>query len=319
MRIEDKLRWMEGRKTFREEDMVYALFGIVGVTLNVIYGEGENNARNRLLAALRSRDEVATQHTEQFQKIREWLAPSDPQANHNSARKLYERQTGEWLLETDEYKAWKYGSDRCLWLYGGAGCGKTILCSTAIEDMRAFCSQRANVGQVYYYFTFADQRKQSYEDLLVSLVAQLGWREPGLSVLRQTYGRPDRRTPGREELEEILYANLSSFDQVFCHLDALDECPEGDGVRQRLLESLEVLLRQAPNVRIVASSRDEPDIREQMKRLDAKPVRLTDKIVDPDIRRYVSKQMDRSLKLSRLDAHTKQLVEETLTRKAGGM
>jgi hypothetical protein len=319
MRPEDKLRWMEKRQTSREEDMVYALFGMVGVTLSVIYGEGETNARNRLVAALRSRDEVATQQTEQYQKIRGWLTPPDPQTNHESARKLYERQTGEWLLETDVYQAWKSGSDRCLWLCGGAGCGKTILCSTVIENMRALCRQKANVAQIIYYFTFSDNRKQSYEDLLISLVAQIGWKEPGFSMLRKAYGSGDRRMPGREQLEEILYASLSSFDQVFCHLDALDECPNVDGARQRLLESLELLVQHAPNIRLLATSRDEPDIREHMERLDAKTVRLTDKVVDGDIRYFVAKQLDRIPKLSRLDANTKELVMETLTQKAGGM
>jgi hypothetical protein len=173
--------------------------------------------------------------------------------------------------------------------------------------------------QVIYYFTFSDKRKQSYEDLLLSLVAQLGWKEPGLSILRRAYARGDSRTLGREELEEILHASLSSFDLVFCHLDALDECPEDDGARQRLLESLELLVQQAHNVQIIATSRDEPNIREHMERLDAKSVPLSDEAVDTDIRRYVSKQLDRIPKLSRLDAATKELVETTLTQKAGGM
>jgi hypothetical protein len=185
--------------------------------------------------------------------------------------------------------------------------------------VRAFCSQKANVAQIIYYFTFSDKRKQSYEDLLVSLIAQLGWKEPGFSMLRKAYFSGDRKMPGREQLEEILYASLSSFDQVFCHLDALDECPGDDGARQRLLESLELLLKQAPNVGLLATSRDESDIREHMERLSAKSVCLTDTVVDPDIRRYITKQVNRIPKLSRLDATTKELVEQTLMQKAGGM
>jgi hypothetical protein len=114
--------------------MVYTVFGTVGLKLRVIYGEGEDNVRSRVLAALRSRDEIAMQIAEQYHRIQGWLAPSDPHTNHRSARKLHERQIGQWLLETDEYQAWKSGSDRCLWLHGRAGCGETILRSTAIED-----------------------------------------------------------------------------------------------------------------------------------------------------------------------------------------
>jgi hypothetical protein len=56
-----------------------------------------------------------------------------------------------------------------------------------------------------------------------------------------------------------------------------------------------------------------------MERLSAKSVCLTDTVVDPDIRRYITKQVNRIPKLSRLDATTKELVEQTLMQKAGGM
>ncbi|KAF1818520.1 uncharacterized protein K489DRAFT_374151 [Dissoconium aciculare CBS 342.82] len=319
VRARDKMLWMEGRTTSREEDIVYALFGIVGVTLSIIYGERESNAKQRLLAELHRRNEIDSQHKERFQKITQWLRPADPWTNHKSARELHEERTGEWLLQTKEYQAWKSGEDQCLWLYGGAGCGKTVLCSTAIEDMKAYCDGKGNVGHAIFYFSFSDERKQSYDDLLTSLVAQLGHREPAFSILQQMYDKIDRKPPGQGELEKILHTALASYERFFCHLDALDECPEENEARQRMLENIERLLRQAPNMHLIATSRDELGIRDAMEQLGVKSICLTGKKIDSDIQRYVSKQLARIPKLSRLDAATKELVETTLTEKADGM
>lgn len=40
LRAEDKIEWMEDRRSTREEDLLYALFGVVGVMPSAHYGEG---------------------------------------------------------------------------------------------------------------------------------------------------------------------------------------------------------------------------------------------------------------------------------------
>jgi hypothetical protein len=49
MSIEEKMLWMEGRRTLLDEDRLYCLFGILGVSMTVRYGEGFAEARRRLL------------------------------------------------------------------------------------------------------------------------------------------------------------------------------------------------------------------------------------------------------------------------------
>jgi hypothetical protein len=334
--VEDKLKWIEGRTTFRPEDMSYALFGILGVTLPVIYGEGEINARYRLAAEVRRRnrvqkeasDEILQQQVvnreraEYWQRMVDWLAPPNPWTNHESARKLYERGTGYWLLDSSKYRSWKSGdsgTSRCLWLHGGAGCGKTILCSTAVQDISEYCAERPDFGHAVFYFSFSDQHKQTYESLLLSLVAQLGSREPGFAMLRKYYNSEPKRRPGREELEKILRASLAQYKKAFCHLDAIDECPETDAIRQRVLQGLDDILEQSPNLGILITSRDETDIRQWIEQSDTASISITTEVVDADIRKYINTQMTRNPKLSRLDPATKSLVEETLLQKADGM
>ncbi|KAM0719563.1 hypothetical protein Q7P37_003693 [Cladosporium fusiforme] len=319
MSVDDKLKWMEGRTTTRQEDMSYALYGIVGVTLGANYGERYEGARQRLLAAVQQRDNIAMQQAEHYRKLTEWLVAPDPGTNHESARQRHEPQTGIWLLQDDRYQAWKSGSTRCLWAYGKAGCGKTILCSTAIEDIRLHCQNSRNIGQAIFYFSFSDSHKQSYKDLLISLVVQLCWKEPGLSMLRQAYENPERRQPSLDELQRTLYSSATSYNELYLHLDALDECPEGDETRQTVLSGVEEFLTRASNVRMLVTSRDIPDIRSRLEELGTEHLSIAGQTVDADIGRYISTQLSRDHKLSRLDPTTHTLILDTLAKKASGM
>ena len=317
--VHDKMKWMEGRKTTRPEDMSYALFGILGVTLPVIYGEKYEGARQRLLDVIHQRDNAARQQVEYYRKIADWLSSPDPSTNHESARQRHEPQTGTWLLHHNQYNEWKSGSTRFLWIHGKAGCGKTILCFTAIENIRLHYNNATNTGQAIFYFSFSDKNKQTFQNLVYSLVIQLCAKGPGLSMLRQAYEKPERRLPGTDEVQKILLSSIMSYDQVFLHLDALDECPEDDGVRENVLNGIDELLRRAPNVRMLVTSRDVPDVRGLMDTLETDTISIAAQIVNADIRRYVSTQLSRDRKLSRLDLATRTLVEETLSQKADGM
>lgn len=179
--------------------------------------------------------------------------------------------------------------------------------------------RRTQYRACYFYFSFSDSNKQTLHNLLSSLVVQLGGREPGLSMLRQAYERPDRRLPGMDETHKIILSSIATNAQVFLHLDGLDEYPESDGVRGDVLEWIEGLLRQAPNLSILITSRDVPDIHGVMEIVEADSICIAAQTVNADIQRYVSTQMLRDQKLSRLDCGTEELVAETLARKADGM
>ncbi|KAF2818593.1 HET-domain-containing protein [Ophiobolus disseminans] len=60
--VKERMAWIEERKTTREEDMVYSLFGVFNVHMPLIYGEGKDKALKRLQKEIResSGDAVAT-------------------------------------------------------------------------------------------------------------------------------------------------------------------------------------------------------------------------------------------------------------------
>jgi tetratricopeptide (TPR) repeat protein len=48
----ERMRWAERRTTSEEEDIVYCLLGLVGISMSITYGEGQERARRRLQAEM---------------------------------------------------------------------------------------------------------------------------------------------------------------------------------------------------------------------------------------------------------------------------
>lgn len=53
--IQERMKWAEFRKTTKPEDMAYALLGLFGVHMPLIYGEGRENAQRRLQEEIKKR------------------------------------------------------------------------------------------------------------------------------------------------------------------------------------------------------------------------------------------------------------------------
>jgi hypothetical protein len=51
--VDERLLWIDERETTREEDMSYSLLGIFNICMSLIYGEGRDSARRRLLEKAR--------------------------------------------------------------------------------------------------------------------------------------------------------------------------------------------------------------------------------------------------------------------------
>ncbi|KAI7467108.1 hypothetical protein KC351_g14172 [Hortaea werneckii] len=279
------------------------------------------DVRERLKLALQVL-QLSVQHSDRWRRIVDWLSAPDPWTNHRSARERHEPHTGDWLLQSPPYLDWKAGKTRHLWICGKAGCGKTVLSSTMIEDIKQLCDTDENLGRLglgAFYFTFSDKHKQSYEDLLRSLVEQLAWKKDGYARLQQAFDNASRGKPGKDELERILHLSIQGYDQVFLALDALDESPEENDIRQTMLEELETLVQNASNVKLLATSREARDIQESMEMLDAQRIDVADSKVDKDIRKYLVSELSKDRRLSRLSDKTTSLILDTLSARADGM
>ena len=77
--VAKRFSWAANRQTTEEEDGAYCLFGIFGVHLPLIYGEGKDSALERLRSAAILKHKGRSQDQEQkLGKIFSWLSAPDP-------------------------------------------------------------------------------------------------------------------------------------------------------------------------------------------------------------------------------------------------
>jgi hypothetical protein len=181
----------------------------------------------------------------------------------------------------------------------------------------------------YFYCDFRDAKKQQISGLLASLVAQLSAKsDVCCHILSALYSKCDAgsRQPTVDELMECLEGMLDLEGQppIYIIIDALDECPNDSGVvspRERVLEQVDKLVAlHLPNVRICVTSRPEADIRATLTTLASHTVSLHDEQGQKkDISNYVRWIVYSDRKMRRWREEDKEMVVETLSRKADGM
>ena len=181
----------------------------------------------------------------------------------------------------------------------------------------------------YYYFDFRDAKKQDCYGLLSSLVSQLSAESNSCyNVLSKLYTDNGRgmRKPDIDTLKTCLADMLSlpGQGQIYIIIDALDECPNFPGTpsaREDVLEFVkEIVNVKLPNVNLCVASRPEMDIRLVLEQLTTLKISLHDEIGQKnDITEYINSIVRSDPSMRRWNEGDKQLVVDTLSRKANGM
>lgn len=233
------------------------------------------------------------------QHMRNWLSPQDPSSNHNNAVSQCHKGTGEWFIQSETFKNFKCGRIPFLWLNGMSGCGKTILCSSVIEDLK-HNSSSLSLRVLYFYFDFTDTRKQTLDGALRSLLWQASTYSGSSSrVLEKLYSSCEegRAQPSTQSLIQDLKEGLLLQNTVTV-IDALDEST----TRSDLLSWLSSLARHdTGNIRIIVTSRKEQDIEGQLAQWLSNDaiISLQEQIVDTDIGAYVRHRLHLDPQLQR--------------------
>ncbi|KAI9666565.1 MAG: hypothetical protein M1821_004501 [Bathelium mastoideum] len=260
---------------------------------------------------------------ENREKVLTWLSPIDVASNHASATKKREENTGSWFLEGDKYNLWKNSTTSRLWINGNPGCGKTILCTSIIDDLLTDAPGKPTSAVVFFYFSFAHAQRQTRDTLLSSILVQLCQGRPLPPSVQDLYDQRQQVRPSVDQLTKTLLSVLTTCGNVFLVIDALDECPgETEGQeRQGVLEwLLDLSCLQTCKLHILVLSRKEPDIQFTLSStLDWPQVTITKDDNLDDIALYIRRQLRINCRLRALDQATKQNVEKTLVEGAEGM
>ncbi|KAF6832422.1 hypothetical protein CMUS01_06914 [Colletotrichum musicola] len=261
-------------------------------------------------------------------QIQNWLRAPDASIDFNNNYRKRQAGTGLWLVQSPIFKTWLDQPGSCLWLRGFAGCGKSVLCSTAIQDTlrRRGFDREPRVGIAFFFFTFNDETKQDTSSMLRALLLQLSGQlekpDPKLgkspSELEKLYKNYKRATPPDRSLLECLHQTCTSFQHVYILLDALDESPR-DIHRVAMLEALAVMTGWSHcNLHLLVTSRDEVDIREELEAIQVEVISLKNDEVAQDISLYVSRHLRDDRRLRKWSSSFDE-IERVLAQKAQGV
>jgi len=293
----------------------------------VVIEETTRSIDNNVQATNDSMNEL--KRNQSREKLRTWLLPPNPSINHNVVYDAYHYGSAMWFIQGSTFGEWKKNGS-LLWIRGNPGCGKSVLCSAIIENIKHMQEARSFLF-AYYYFDFQDASKRDLRGLLSSLLMQLSecsvvcWE-----ILYQSYTRCDdgSNQPSEAALAACLKDMLESQAQVpiYIIVDALDECPITTGTpspRKRVLNFVKDLVgRKYSNLHICITSRPEQDIQATLNPLTSPScqVSLHEEIgqVD-DINGYIRFFVHSHEAMRSWRIEDKELVINTLSERAGGM
>jgi hypothetical protein len=251
--------------------------------------------------------------------IRSWLMAPDASSDHNAACAKRHTSTGLWFVNSRQFQTWIEERNSLLWLNGFAGCGKSVLCSTAIQHTFREMRHKHGVGIALFYFSFRDETKQDANGMLRALLLQLsvqvqdGERDIGQLHALYRYG-----SPSVDVLLDSLRCFLNRFRDTYILLDALDESPR-DCKREGVLRAIQVIRSWSiSGVHLLVTSRNELDIREALGSSRDQDLSLRNSEIDRDIANFVSYQLKNDAKLQKWKARHNE-IQEKLTTGAQGV
>ncbi|KAF2729072.1 hypothetical protein EJ04DRAFT_82194 [Polyplosphaeria fusca] len=284
--------------------------------------ESNNVARtseyNSIVGSIRDNRSRVIDDLDEIQRIRSWLERRQDEINVDSQQRNLAKHmagTGEWLFEETKFRSWASldKSFPIVWLVGPEGCGKSLLCSLAIERMRLNTQQQAVVDLMLAF----DKPRSEYHlvtqtalQLLKYVIEHRGGVNAEAFLMLPREQSKDKKTFQVRELIQIL---ISQCPAVFIFVDGLDEVGSAEQPEQKLNHEakLEKTKRQLHSVvaffanltkkesgtpvRLLCSSKQTVTIENWMREWEALELPINRHAVAADIAQYVERRFKNGL------------------------
>lgn len=237
--------------------------------------------------------------------------------------------TCEWILTTPQLVNWLNSprnssietTSRILWIQGNPGQGKTTLAMYITEALTKSFSADASRSLGYFFCDTSYANRANANAILRGLLWQFYTSNPELipAYARQRYGQLKEKLFRDFDSLWTLFletARANSTRQLFCIIDALDEC--GDESRDDLLDQLEQTFETSdgpPNIHFLLLSRPYVHIRDllgQFKSLDLASLPQ----IKEDVQQYIEYELEKLAKKKRYSTALKEKVKTVLVEKA---
>ncbi|KAH7357189.1 hypothetical protein BKA65DRAFT_222136 [Rhexocercosporidium sp. MPI-PUGE-AT-0058] len=273
-----------------------------------------------------------------YKNVMEWLNPTDQSEIHEAALRRHEAGTGQWFLGSDTFQCWREDKGTSLWLCGEVGCGKTVLFSSIVQSIQG--AQQAlgfSSNFAYFYCLYRKDTQHDLAPILRTFIAQMCPRGQIPEPLKTLYDHHNSKfppgLPSIDQLKNTLLALIGTPEEIlktspkednrqieakYLHIDALDELPLGSS-RDHVIAYLdELAAMHIPNLHILATSRNESDIRAGLHSWEMTLV-IDKKNVAEDMRLYVKSEISKDLEMSRQKDAIKDLIMRRLVDEGNGM
>jgi len=246
----------------------------------------------------------------------EWLSPTDFPAQQHDIITRRQEGTGQWFLDSLDFKRWLQGSDKTLFCLGIPGAGKTMMAAIAIDHLwrMARCD---DIGITYLFCNYKAQADHSAPGLLAALLKQLVQSRPDIAApVTHIYDQHSKRRsrPSLDDIFGALQSVCSNHTTVYIIVDALDECADKDGVRGQLIDKLRELQART-DVRLMCTSRFIPEIMQNFCSIPTLEVRASEE----DVRQFVTGQMPRLPNCIKRDNELKRAIQNKIVEAVDGM
>ena len=270
------------------------------------------------LSALYQRVGTLQLNTDQQERLAllEWLTSLNFPAQQNFFYSRRQKDTGQWLLQSAEFKIWMSGTRRTLLCKGMQGAGKTMLACTVIDQLiKTLYSGKVLLA--YIYCDYSKQHEQKHVNLIASILKQLLQHQilvPENIWKSYRHHTNSGTRPKVEEMYDLLQTSLSAFSQIYIVVDAVDELSVNDHVRQNLLSSLD-LLQKAHSLNLLVTSRFIPHVSQELH----DPPCLIIRASDEDVRRYVRGHISDLANCVVKNSQLQSIIENSIASAVDGM
>ena len=262
---------------------------------------------------------------DKIQDMVDWLSPLAFSSKQQDMISRREEGTGRWFLEASEFQTWIAGNSSTLWCPGIPGSGKTIIASIVVDYLSNKYKNDGDIGIAYIYCDYREQRYQTVVNFVGAILRNLlKKRFSNYGVVSDGFQDAYKRhislrtRPNLEEMTGLLLDEIVLHERTYLVIDALDECPEGDGTRQSFLRVLRDLQRL--DVSIMLTSRFEASIQHDFGAEPGLVLRVSAN--DHDIRTFIQYNVQRHRRLEKLiqrDPSLQREIVQTIERAAQGM
>jgi hypothetical protein len=174
--------------------------------------------------------------------------------------------TCQWVLEHENFRNWKESSSSgLLWISADPGCGKSVLSKSLVDEDLKNTDTRTTC---YFFFKDDNDAQKDIATALSALLHQLIQRKPKLiqHAMSSFAANGDKLSQSFHTLWDILTNTVADPEagEVFCILDALDECAEAG--RYQIINALGIFYQHASSrknasqLKMCITSRPYPDI-----------------------------------------------------------